>query len=518
MSAYGGWSVAGDEVVAELGAGSSGRIRVVRGPGTMGVRPLLAARDVAPEVHEDPELREQVAQYILHATDITHPGWTRVLGAMEIGDEVCLATELVAGCAIDDLAGGALSVGTVEHVVAKTAAVLESLHRGRDALGRPRRMVHGSVTPDKVMLSFAGDVKLLDFGVTHTCARSWLPPAQWPDALRPWVPPELLDHADPSPATDLYMLGVTMYFLLTGQPPYPPGTLFEPEAWASLPPPSSLRDEVRPSLDELVLSMLEPTPDQRPVSAQQIQDVLNARPSRMALSSVVKDAAPDRLRWIESLTEQEEAAPPLVQAEPIEAIPPTVPRGAPAFTDQQASEAAVSPQALRSAEIYALPSRPDAPAPEHIGRDSVEILRASVRQIFAEPNAPAEALRALPASTAPPPAPLPAGPPGILELPSLTPPPASWRRPLGALMLVCAALVLTALVNIEPEPSLLEVRVKQREASVQVLERPSAGPRTPLPPGRYRVRAFAEGYEAVEIGVQLDPAEHRILLVDLAGL
>lgn len=538
MSEQEGWAAHAEDVLADLGRSGSGRVRVVRGPGVLGVRPLLVARDVAPAIVEAPELREVTTQNILQATDISHPGWTRIFGALKVGRSTCVAMELVAGCAVDDVASGSLTVQTVEHVASKAAGVLESLHRGRDALGRPRRLVHGSVTPDKLMLSFAGDVKLLDFGVTRTTPRALAAPETWPDALSPWVPPEMRHGADPTPASDLYMLGATIYLLLAGQPPYPPGTGFEPGAWAELEAPSKLRDEVRPSLDDLVMSMLDPDPGRRPVSAQQVIDTIDARPARLALSAVVKDAVPERLHWLEELEQRADSEPPLVFAEAVEEDPSArrrIPQPILRDTDLDAeppprrrSSPRTAPRPLPAFNLQ--PVGPTRPPPGHVGHDSVEILRASVKRLFDTPL-PRDA-RALFAAS--PPLALPPGiedteppiavpvpedaavmPPDVLTLPGLSAPSASWRRPLGLLMILGAALAMTVMTEARPESGVLDLRIDPPTAAVEVVDHPSAGALATLPPGIYRIRAHAPGHQETEIAVQLDPGEHRVVLLDL---
>lgn len=512
------WAVSERDVLAELTFG----VRVVRAPGAIGARPRIVVRDVAPALVHTSGLRAETAQRILHATDITHPGYGRILGALRIGRQVGLAMELVAGCAVDDLASASLSVQTVEHVASKVAGVLESLHHGRDALGRPRRLVHGSVTPDKVMLSFAGDVKLLDFAVAGTSPRTLVPPRRWSEELLPWVSPELLDGSAPTAASDLYMLGATTYLLLTGQPPYPPGRTFDAGAFARLAPPSELREEVRPSLDALVMSMLDPDPSRRPVSAQEVRDRLDARPARTALSSVVRDAVPERLRWLEDLEDEAEPSPPpFVVAEPVEAEPPSA---GPAVWP-------TTPPSTRPERVVALPPfparppshapsmpyleatpEPARPAVDHLGFDSVELLRRSVKRLFDDSLGALTGERlALPAPAASAPTP----PPEVLTLPGQEVPRPSWRRPIGLLMILGAGLVLTALTAVHPEDGVLDVRVGPPEAVVEVVDHPEAGAIAALPPGVYRVRARAPGYAASELAVQVDPGEHRIVLVTL---
>ncbi len=466
--------VSRSEVLAELGHAPQGRVRVVRSPGALGVRPLIVVRDIATEAMQSPEAAVETTQRILRATDLTHPGCVRIFGTLNVGPRPGVAMELVAGCALPDLPPQALTLATVQHIGAKVAAVLQSLHDGRDALGRPQRLVHGGPTPDKVMLSFGGDVKVLDFGVTRTTARSLSNTLTWPDFLRPYVAPEHTDEA--TAQSDLYMLGATLYELICGHPPYPQGPGYEPHLWATLPPPSKLRPTVPKALDELVMAMLDPDPTQRPASAQSVREVLDVGPARSAVAQLVRDAALQHYNWLQSPSERPRSTP-------------RPPQAVPNFSEPTGS---------------ALPS------------DSIELLRNSVQQLFEQGSLP----------EAPPQLALPSGrpaasaainprpPPQPLVLPgSAASPNQSWRRPLGLLMVLVAALVLSFATQPAQAPGLLDVRASPPGTTVQVIGHPGSGAVASLPAGIHRLRLTSPGGRISEHIAELMPGEHRVVVI-----
>ena len=127
-----------------------------------------------------------------------------------------------------------------------------------------RRFVHRDVSPRNVRLTPGGRAKLIDFGALvemGPCAQTIGTPA--------FVAPEVVQHVALDARTDLFSLGATLYFALTGRPAFAVRSFAElREAWrAEITPPSKLVPAVPPALDNLVLSLLRIDPSLRPNSA-----------------------------------------------------------------------------------------------------------------------------------------------------------------------------------------------------------------------------------------------------------
>ena len=154
-------------------------------------------------------------------------------------------------------------------------------------------VVHRDLKPDNILVSSAGDVKLLDFGIAKL-----LEPEAWGvsgtetqtemRALTPeYAAPEQWHRGPITTATDVYALGVLLYELLTGVRPRAPGVPHDPRTREGAPttatPPSEAirqgrgtadwrrrRRRLRGDLDRIVLTALREEPDRRYVSAGQL--------------------------------------------------------------------------------------------------------------------------------------------------------------------------------------------------------------------------------------------------------
>ena len=143
------------------------------------------------------------------------------------------------------------------------------------ALLHSRRLVHRDITPRNVRCTREGHAKLIDFGaMVHMgpCAQVVGTPA--------FIAPEVVHRSALDARTDLYSLGATLYYALTGRMPYPARDLAGVlKAWSSRPAaPSQRAPDVPAELDALVMSMLNLEPALRPRGAFEVMQRLLALP------------------------------------------------------------------------------------------------------------------------------------------------------------------------------------------------------------------------------------------------
>ena len=136
-----------------------------------------------------------------------------------------------------------------------------------------RRIVHRDISPRNIRCTADGTAKLIDFGAMTAMGATrdlvGTPVCCAPEALH-------LQALDAR--TDLYALGATLYYALTGRHAYPAREFFSlPNAWTFEPPrPSELADAIPPGLDELVLHLLQLDAASRPSNAAEVMERLAA--------------------------------------------------------------------------------------------------------------------------------------------------------------------------------------------------------------------------------------------------
>jgi serine/threonine protein kinase len=154
-----------------------------------------------------------------------------------------------------------LDVATALWVTRQTAEALAELHRAG--------LVHGDVKPDNVRLTSAAHAVLIDLGFAHRAGENAdLLARGFVLGTVNYLAPELCaPQPSDGPAADVFSLGVTLFEMLTGQLPYPPGSVAQTFRRHEADPPADVRRHVpslSPALASLVERLLARRPSDRP--------------------------------------------------------------------------------------------------------------------------------------------------------------------------------------------------------------------------------------------------------------
>ena len=164
-----------------------------------------------------------------------------------------------------------LEVSTAVWIARQTAEALAALHR--------RGFVHGDVKPENIRLVDDGTAVLIDLGFAHRPGENTSLLKQGYVLGSPsYMAPELCGFEDEGGAgSDLFSLGVTLFEMLTGHLPYPPGTVAQTLRRHRCDPPADLARQavaVPPSLSNLVMRLLAHRPGDRPSAAAIVRPLI----------------------------------------------------------------------------------------------------------------------------------------------------------------------------------------------------------------------------------------------------
>lgn len=197
---------------------------------------------------------------------VTHPNVSRIYDLIEDGPTHFLSMELVDG---EDLASLHRRIGRVS--IEKAAAIAHDICSGLQAI-HDQGIVHRDLKPANVMLDGRGTARVTDFGLATATDTSGSAIAGTPA----YMSPEQLENGPVSAQSDIYALGLVLFELFSGR------RVFEASSLPALvdahrrPKPrlSSVVEGIDPSLDELIASCLEESPDRRPATAREVQSRL----------------------------------------------------------------------------------------------------------------------------------------------------------------------------------------------------------------------------------------------------
>lgn len=157
-------------------------------------------------------------------------------------------------------AHGLLGVPVWRSMAQRLVKAVGLLHR--------RNLLHRDIKPENLHMDQDGTLRLLDFGLTYCPGLSTRHGSALPGTPS-YIAPEAFAGAEPSPQQDLYALGVTLYYLLTGHYPYGEVEAFQRPRFGKPTPPSRYRPDVPAWLDECLLKAVEADPARRYETAEE---------------------------------------------------------------------------------------------------------------------------------------------------------------------------------------------------------------------------------------------------------
>ncbi|HKI37045.1 MAG TPA: serine/threonine-protein kinase [Gemmataceae bacterium] len=263
-------TIPGYELLAPLGGGP---ITCVYGARDGADDEPCAVKVLRAEWEDDPTAIKLLQREARAGLGVRHPHLVRLLHAHVLRPPYFLVMELLPGESLRRRLRRdyRLDVHTTVWVARQTAEALSALHRAG--------FVHGDVKPDNVRLVEDGTAVLIDLGFAHRPGEN--------DALlregyvlgtADYLAPEL---CRPEPqggeASDLFSLGVTLFETLTGQLPYPPGTLGQTFRRHGCDPPADVRRcgaRLPRELAQLVTRLLARHPEERPKAAAVVRQLI----------------------------------------------------------------------------------------------------------------------------------------------------------------------------------------------------------------------------------------------------
>jgi serine/threonine protein kinase len=247
-------------------------IRRVLGEGTFGIvykaTNLGLRRPVAIKLLKNFLYTQDFRQEAKTAFDIRHKHLVRVLDLGNEDGRLYLVMEYVNGTDVESLiseAGGRLDRVTALRVTSQVLSGLRALHE------HPRRIVHRDVKPLNFLVRRRDThVKLSDFGLALPQAEA---PA-FPAGTLYYMAPELFQGKRPTPASDIWAVGVSLYQMLSGSVPWTGDshTLIEERIVTEPPPPLSGKDIPMP-LWKFILRCLAKNPEERWTASKALHEV-----------------------------------------------------------------------------------------------------------------------------------------------------------------------------------------------------------------------------------------------------
>jgi eukaryotic-like serine/threonine-protein kinase len=209
---------------------------------------------------------------------LCHPNVVQVMELGSAKGTMYIAMEYVEGESLKALLRRAQpSYAHCARIAARVAAGLHHAHELCDAEGQPLGVVHRDVSPQNILISYEGEVKLVDFGVVKAKNNLQQTGQKVIKGKFAYMAPEQISAGAVDRRTDVFALGVVLYEITTGRRLFRANTPLESVAKVQqmkIPSPSRLVPGYPRQLEEIVMTALQRDPVQRFQSAGELEDAL----------------------------------------------------------------------------------------------------------------------------------------------------------------------------------------------------------------------------------------------------
>lgn len=287
-------------LLERLGQGGMAEVFKAKSYGVEGFEKVVVIKRILPELAESDQFVEMFIHEAKLAVRLSHANVVQVFdlgiapgtvtGGMPSADAYYMAMEYVSGLDLATLLARCrrqsvqIPVEMAVYVAAEVAKGLDHAHRRRDEQNQPLNIVHLDVSPQNVLLSLEGEVKVTDFGIAK--ARGVLEPTGIEDTRQKqlkgkfgYMSPEHVEGEAVDARSDLFSLGTVLYEMLAGVNPFSAPTSFETLRRVSTveyPPVELLRPEVPAELVTLLKTAMAPKQEDRFADAGRMYEALLA--------------------------------------------------------------------------------------------------------------------------------------------------------------------------------------------------------------------------------------------------
>jgi tRNA A-37 threonylcarbamoyl transferase component Bud32 len=250
------------ELLEKIGAGGMAEVYLADAHAPDGTRRKLVVKKIHPHYSEDADYKRMFMDEAKIASALDHPNIVKVLDLGRMDDQLFIAMELVEGRDLQVVLRALratktkIPVDVALYVTAEVLRALDHAHTRTLPNGKPLLIVHRDITPQNVLVSAGGAVKVTDFGVAKAAVREGATVAGVIKGNIRYMAPEQVSGKDMDPRVDVYAAGMLLHTLLSGKHPFeddPFVRAIDRVLEGDVPKPSTINSDVPPVLDTIVM-------------------------------------------------------------------------------------------------------------------------------------------------------------------------------------------------------------------------------------------------------------------------
>ncbi len=270
-------------LLRRLGSGGMGEVLLARQE--MGeVRRLVAVKRLHSHFASNKQFLRMFLDELRIVSRLSHPNIGHVLDAGRVGDRIFMTMEYLPGRTLDVLLqvlesrNALVPVDVAVEITRRLASALDHAHTRHNEAGEHLGIIHRDVSPDNVILTVHGEVKLVDFGIAKAKDRLGSTRTGLVKGKVTAMAPEQIHGRPLDQRADIFGLGVLFYRLITGKRPFSSralGPMLQEILLHRPPAPAQVRADCPVDVSETIDKMIQKFPDDRFPSMSPVLEILD---------------------------------------------------------------------------------------------------------------------------------------------------------------------------------------------------------------------------------------------------
>ena len=271
------------QLIKRLATGGMAQIYLARQKGPEGFEKLLVVKRILPHLAENADFVRMFLDEARIAARLNHPNIVQIFNLGAQDDTYFIAMEYIHGEDVRrvwkraDQKGAVMPIQLVCRVISEACSGLDYAHKKADQAGKPLGIVHRDVSPQNILVTFEGGVKVVDFGIAKAADQAVVTRSGVLKGKYSYMSPEQALGKKRDNRSDIFALGVVLFELLTGTRLFKRANdiqTLNAVTECVVPLPSSIDEEIPADLDAIVLKALGREPELRFQEAIHLQMAL----------------------------------------------------------------------------------------------------------------------------------------------------------------------------------------------------------------------------------------------------
>ncbi len=292
------------EVFERIGVGGMATVHRAKKQGIEGFERVVALKRMLSHLADDETFIKSFVREARLASQLQHANIIQIYDLGRVGRVYYIAMEYVRGRDLRKIlkqtayATGPMPLPMMLTLTRQLCDALDYAHNLNDENDEPLGLVHRDVSPSNILIAADGHLKIIDFGIAKATSSSLRTLSGRVKGKFAYMAPEAIQGKKLDRRTDIFAMGIVAYEMLTARPLFASKNQFDTIrkiTRGEVEPPSTHNPECPPELDEIVLTALAKTPDERWQSAGAMHRALDHVAKKHGLQATNREIA----EWVE---------------------------------------------------------------------------------------------------------------------------------------------------------------------------------------------------------------------------